>query len=200
MTAKTPSTPERSEPAAAKTASARKKTATASEAPQKTDAADKAAPHADESFADMFKANEKFATMFTEAQERFQSLFQKANFGTEAWRDAAEDASYAMRAYSEAAQNGAKDLSEDLIDFMQKEMTRFADYAEQFMRVKSVNDLAELNRAFLTETVETRLEKARELNTKSIDAARRTMEPINNTISAAMNRAGDIGDAWTPND
>ena len=140
------------------------------------------------------------AKMAEQTQMQFQNALKGANWGADAWRDAAEDASYAVCACTEAAQAGAKSVSEEMMGLLRSEMTRFVDHANRLMRAKAFNEVLELNSAFLTETMEERLEKARELNKKSIEAARRTVEPLNNTMTAAMSRVAELNDAWTPND
>ncbi|MEM9750757.1 MAG: phasin family protein [Pseudomonadota bacterium] len=130
--------------------------------------------------------------MLGQARDRYEQLAGELNANAEVLREGADEASEAIRSATEAARDGARELSNQLAEFTQEEISRVLDYTNAVMKCKSVSEYMEAHSDFVSRLLETRADRIRDLNARSMDMAMQTLTPWSESVSSMLARAGEL--------
>ena len=148
----------------------------------KKTATKKAAPKADIAEDVMGFGNmDAFRTvedMTAAAREQFEAMMTTFTGNAEDMREQTQELAEEMRARFEKTQKQMTEVNAGLVEAARGELSDAVQFANEIVRVKSVSEAMELQRAYWTNLFETRVARAQELTATTVELAKENMEPV----------------------
>ncbi|MEM8771522.1 MAG: phasin family protein [Pseudomonadota bacterium] len=130
---------------------------------------------------DAFKTAEDFTAA---AREQFESAMNQFTGASEEWREQAEDVTAELRERFEKNQQLASEMSTEIAEAAREEMSGAVQFANELGQAKTFADVLEIQRDYLTNLFEARMERTQALTGKSVEAAKEAFSPMTTDFGA----------------
>jgi polyhydroxyalkanoate synthesis regulator phasin len=139
---------------------------------------------------DAFKSTEDFTVA---AQDQFRKVIDTFTGNAEDVREQTEAISDEMRTRFEKTQKHVTEVSTDLVDAAQAEMSEAVQFATDLTSAKTFADALTVQQNYWTNLFQTRIERTQEITQNAADAARETFEPMNTSLGSVFDQSKLFG-------
>ncbi|MEO1252755.1 MAG: phasin family protein [Pseudomonadota bacterium] len=136
--------------------------------------------------ADFMKPAEDFTAT---AKAQFEDATAQFSESAEEWREQAEDMAADMRARFEKQQQLAADVNGELMEAAKTEVADAVQFANDLGKAKTFADALEVQQAYFTNLFETRVARAQDMTSKTVELAKDAMRPAATDFGAFFDPA-----------